>query len=157
MTLSAAVPESPVSHELRGNVLLVTVDNPPVNALGVDVRRGLVAAIEAAEANPAVRAVLIVGAGRNFIAGADIREFGKPPQMPTLPDVCNRIETCGKPVAVAIHGAALGGGLEIALASHYRIAVAGARHSRRLAYQSAGFVLIRNPMVPTSPAITYET
>ncbi|AMV48994.1 3-hydroxyacyl-CoA dehydrogenase NAD-binding domain-containing protein [Paraburkholderia caribensis] len=127
MTLSAAVPESPVSHELRGNVLLVTVDNPPVNALGVDVRRGLVAAIEAAEANPAVRAVLIVGAGRNFIAGADIREFGKPPQMPTLPDVCNRIETCGKPVAVAIHGAALGGGLEIALASHYRIAVAGAK------------------------------
>lgn len=126
MTPTAA-PALPVTHELRGNILLVTVDNPPVNALGVDVRRGLVAAIDAAEANPAVRAVLIVGAGRNFIAGADIREFGKPPQMPTLPDVCNRIETCGKPVVVAIHGAALGGGLEIALASHYRIAVAGAK------------------------------
>jgi 3-hydroxyacyl-CoA dehydrogenase len=126
MTPTAA-PALPVTHELRGNILLVTVDNPPVNALGVDVRRGLVAAIDAAEANPAVRAVLIVGAGRNFIAGADIREFGKPPQMPTLPDVCNRLETCGKPVVVAIHGAALGGGLEIALASHYRIAVAGAK------------------------------
>ncbi len=126
MTPTAAS-ASPVTHELRGTILLVTIDNPPVNALGVDVRRGLVAAIEAAEANPAVRAVLIVGAGRNFIAGADIREFGKPPQMPTLPDVCNRIETCDKPVVVAIHGAALGGGLEIALASHYRIAVAGAK------------------------------
>ncbi|MBN3762066.1 3-hydroxyacyl-CoA dehydrogenase NAD-binding domain-containing protein [Burkholderia sp. Ac-20365] len=117
----------PVSHELRGNILLVTIDNPPVNALGVDVRRGLVAAIEAAEANASARAVLIVGAGRNFIAGADIREFGKPPQMPTLPDVCNRIEMCSKPVVAAIHGAALGGGLEVALASHYRLAVAGAK------------------------------
>jgi 3-hydroxyacyl-CoA dehydrogenase len=118
---------TPVTHALRGNVLLVTVDNPPVNALGVDVRRGLIAAIDAAEANAAVRAVLLVGAGRNFIAGADIREFGKPPLMPTLPEVCNRIEMCSKPVVVAIHGAALGGGLEIALASHYRLAVAGAK------------------------------
>jgi 3-hydroxyacyl-CoA dehydrogenase len=108
-------------------VLLVTVDNPPVNALGVDVRRGLAAAIEHAEANDAVQAVLIVGAGRNFIAGADIREFGKPPQPPALPDVCNRIEACHKPVIAAIHGAALGGGLEVALAAHYRLAVAGAK------------------------------
>ncbi|WP_042338687.1 3-hydroxyacyl-CoA dehydrogenase NAD-binding domain-containing protein [Paraburkholderia ferrariae] len=117
----------PVSHELRGKVLLVTVDNPPVNALGVEVRRGLAAAIDYAESNDAVQAVLIVGAGRNFIAGADIREFGKPPQPPALPDVCNRIEACRKPVIAAIHGAALGGGLEVALASHYRLAVAGAK------------------------------
>ncbi|WP_322070554.1 3-hydroxyacyl-CoA dehydrogenase NAD-binding domain-containing protein [Paraburkholderia bannensis] len=124
---SPASPASPVTHELRGKVLLVTVDNPPVNALGVDVRRGLAAAIEHAEANAAVQAVLIVGAGRNFIAGADIREFGKPPQSPALPDVCNRIEASHKPVIAAIHGAALGGGLEIALAAHYRLAVAGAK------------------------------
>jgi 3-hydroxyacyl-CoA dehydrogenase len=117
----------PVTHELRGKILLVTIDHPPVNALGVDVRRALAAAIDAADANDAVAAVLIVGAGRNFIAGADIREFGKPPQPPALPDVCNRIEASKKPVIAAIHGAALGGGLEVALASHYRLAVAGAK------------------------------
>jgi 3-hydroxyacyl-CoA dehydrogenase len=124
---SDSIHPSPVSYELRGKVLLVTLDNPPVNALGVDVRRGLAAAIEHAESNEAVDAVLIVGAGRNFIAGADIREFGKPPQPPALPDVCNRIEACRKPVIAAIHGAALGGGLEVALAAHYRLAVTGAK------------------------------
>ncbi|WP_310633973.1 3-hydroxyacyl-CoA dehydrogenase NAD-binding domain-containing protein [Paraburkholderia sp.] len=127
MAIDTAVPASPVTHELRGKVLLVTVDNPPVNALGVDVRRGLAAAIEHAESNDAVQAVLIVGAGRNFIAGADIREFGKPPQPPALPDVCARMESCHKLVIAAIHGAALGGGLEVALAAHYRLAVAGAK------------------------------
>ncbi|RDJ98309.1 3-hydroxyacyl-CoA dehydrogenase NAD-binding domain-containing protein [Paraburkholderia lacunae] len=116
-----------VTRELRGKVLLVTIDHAPVNALGADVRRGLLAAIEAADAEPAVEAVLIVGAGRNFVAGADIREFGKAPVPPSLPDVCNRIETCAKPVVAAIHGAALGGGLEVALAAHYRLAVDGAK------------------------------
>jgi 3-hydroxyacyl-CoA dehydrogenase len=120
-------PAAAVRRELRGNILLVTIDNPPVNALGVDVRRGILAAIEAADADPAVAAVLLIGAGRNFIGGADIREFGKPPLPPGLPDVCNRIEACGKPVAAAIHGAALGGGLEIALAAHYRLALSGAK------------------------------
>ncbi|HEX3380245.1 MAG TPA: 3-hydroxyacyl-CoA dehydrogenase NAD-binding domain-containing protein [Paraburkholderia sp.] len=116
-----------VTRELRGKVLLVTIDHAPVNALSADVRRGLLGAIEAADAEPAVDAVLIVGAGRNFIAGADIREFGKPPVPPSLPDVCNRIEACAKPVIAALHGAALGGGLEVALAAHYRIAVEGAK------------------------------
>ncbi|MEX3900164.1 3-hydroxyacyl-CoA dehydrogenase NAD-binding domain-containing protein [Paraburkholderia sp. BR10954] len=116
-----------VMRELRGKLLLVTIDHAPVNALSADVRRGLLAAIEAADADRAVEAVLIVGAGRNFIAGADIREFGKPPLPPSLPDVCNRIEACGKPVIAALHGAALGGGLEVALAAHYRIAVEGAK------------------------------
>ncbi|MBB5506327.1 3-hydroxyacyl-CoA dehydrogenase NAD-binding domain-containing protein [Paraburkholderia atlantica] len=116
-----------VTRELRGKVLLVTIDHAPVNALCADVRRGLLGAIEAADADRAVEAVLIVGAGRNFIAGADIREFGKPPVPPSLPDVCKRIEACAKPVIAALHGAALGGGLEVALAAHYRIAVDGAK------------------------------
>lgn len=116
-----------VMRERRDKVLVVTIDHPPVNALSADVRRGLVDALDAADAEAAVGAVLIVGAGRSFIAGADIREFGKPPVPPLLPDVCNRIETSGKPVVVALHGATLGGGLEIALAAHYRIAVPGAK------------------------------
>ncbi|WP_418315060.1 3-hydroxyacyl-CoA dehydrogenase NAD-binding domain-containing protein [Piscinibacter sakaiensis] len=118
---------APVSSRLLGKVLLVSIDNPPVNALGVDVRRGLVDAIAAAQVDPAVGAVLIVGAGRNFIAGADIREFGKPPLQPVLPDVCNRIEASDKPVIAALHGAALGGGLEVALAAHYRLAMNGVK------------------------------
>jgi 3-hydroxyacyl-CoA dehydrogenase len=119
--------EVAVKQELRSRVLVVTVDNPPVNALGVNVRRELRAAIEAAGKDPAVEAVLIVGAGRNFIGGADIREFGKLPLPPSLPEVCNEIEACCKLVIAAIHGAALGGGLEIALAAHYRIALANAQ------------------------------
>ena len=116
-----------VAREQHGDILLVSIDNPPVNALGVDVRRGLLEAIEAADADPAVKAVLIVGAGRNFIGGADIREFGKPPMAPALPDVCNRIEASTKPVVAAINGVALGGGLEVALSAHYRVALPTAR------------------------------
>lgn len=111
-----------VARELHGNVLLVIINNPPVNALGVNVRRGIAAAIGAADADPAVQAVLIIGAGRNFIGGADIREFGKSPLPPSLSDVCSQIEACSKPVVAAIQGAALGGGMEIALAAHYRLA-----------------------------------
>jgi len=128
MATTDTLPASdPVTFQRQADVLVVTIDNPPVNALGVDVRRGLVAAIDAAEADGAVAAVLIVGAGRNFIAGADIREFGKPPLPPSLPEVCSRIENCSKPVVAAIHGAALGGGLEIALSAHYRLAVPSAK------------------------------
>lgn len=116
-----------VKRERDGEILIVTIDHPPVNALDSRVRAGLLAAIESADADPAVAAVLLVGAGNNFIGGADIREFGKPPLPPSLPDVCKRIEACAKPVVAAIRGAALGGGLEVALAAHYRIALHGAK------------------------------
>jgi 3-hydroxyacyl-CoA dehydrogenase len=117
----------PVARAMHGDILVVTIDNPPVNALGVDVRRGLVEAIAAAKTDAAVKAVLISGSGKTFIGGADIREFGKPPMTPFLPDVCNGIEACSKPVVAIIHGAALGGGLEIALAAHYRLALPAAK------------------------------
>lgn len=109
------------------DILVITLDHPPVNALSADVRRDLAHAIQAAQTDPAVRAILLVGAGKNFIAGADIREFGKPPKPPALPDVCNQIEASTKPVVAALHGAALGGGLEVALAAHYRVALASAK------------------------------
>ena len=118
---------SVVELKQDGDVLLVSVNNPPVNALGAAVRQGLMAAMEQADASAAVKAVVIVGQGKAFIAGADIREFGKPPVQPFLPDVCNRIEACSKPVVAVIHGAALGGGLEIAMSAHYRLALPGAK------------------------------
>ncbi|WP_152218827.1 3-hydroxyacyl-CoA dehydrogenase NAD-binding domain-containing protein [Pseudomonas sp. SCB32] len=106
----------------RGEIALVTVDSPPVNALGQAVRAGLIKAFQQAEADPQVRAVVLVCAGRTFMAGADIREFGKPAQAPSLPDVIEAIERSSKPSVAVIHGTALGGGLEVALACHYRIA-----------------------------------
>jgi 3-hydroxyacyl-CoA dehydrogenase len=118
---------SPVTTSRDGNVLVVVADNPPVNALGVAVRRGLADAIAQAEADSEVAAVVIRCAGRTFFAGADITEFGKPPLDPSLPEVVSAIEACSKPVAAAIHGTALGGGLEVALGCHYRIAVPSAK------------------------------
>ncbi len=118
---------SPISTHRHGDVLVVTSNNPPVNALGAAVRQGLVAAIEEAEADDAVTAVVIRCEGQTFFAGADITEFGKPPVMPWLPSVVDTIENCSKPVVAAIHGTALGGGLEVALGCHYRVAVADAK------------------------------
>jgi len=115
---------SVVRTALVGEVLRIVIDNPPVNAISSAVRRELLQAIEAADADAAARAILIVGEGANFVAGADIREFGQAPQPPSLPEVCNRIEACAKPVVAALRGAALGGGLEIALAAHWRVALA---------------------------------
>ena len=125
--MDAASPESVVTTARQGAILVVTIANPPVNALGVAVRQGLAAALTAAQADDAVAAVLLVGAGKTFIAGADIREFGKPAQPPSLPEVCRSIEDCSKPVVAAIHGAALGGGLEVAMSAHYRLALPAAK------------------------------
>jgi 3-hydroxyacyl-CoA dehydrogenase len=117
----------PISTHRHGDILVVTSNNPPVNALGAAVRQGLVAAIEEAEGDDAVKAVVIRCEGQTFFAGADITEFGKPPVMPWLPIVVDTIENCSKPVVAAIHGTALGGGLEIALGCHYRVAVPSAK------------------------------
>jgi 3-hydroxyacyl-CoA dehydrogenase len=116
-----------VTTERHGDVLVVLADNPPVNALSAAVRTGLKAAIEEAAADDAVRAVVIACAGRTFFAGADITEFGKPPVEPMLPTLVDQIEASDKPVVAAIHGTALGGGCEVAIASHYRIAVPSAK------------------------------
>ncbi|GGH23775.1 3-hydroxyacyl-CoA dehydrogenase [Cribrihabitans marinus] len=115
-----------IRYERVGDIAVLAVDNPPVNALGRDVRVGLAAGMDRAEAEGA-RAVLIHGTGRTFPAGADIREFGKPPTEPFLPDLCNRIEASPLLVVSAIHGTALGGGLEVALSTHYRIATPSAK------------------------------
>ena len=117
---------SPVSYEIADEIGVIRVDNPPVNALSQPVRQGILDAVQAAQRD-ASEALLILCAGRTFIAGADISEFGKPPMAPLLPDVVDAIEDSRKLVVAAIHGTALGGGLEIALGCHYRIALASAR------------------------------
>ncbi len=111
-----------VTLQRLGSVALVTIDNPPVNAISHAVRAGLLEAIVAADEDETIRAIVIHGAGRNFIAGADIRELDRPAQEPLLNDVLLRVEACRKPVVAALHGAVLGGGLETALASHFRCA-----------------------------------
>jgi 3-hydroxyacyl-CoA dehydrogenase len=116
-----------VDLERRGRVAILTVDNPPVNALSQHVRQGLRDGVKQASADPGAGAIVIVCAGRTFIAGADITEFGKPLQEPGLHEVLDLIEQGPKPVVAAIHGTALGGGLEVALACHYRIGVRTAR------------------------------
>jgi len=108
--------------ERRGSVALIVIDHPPVNALAQPVRAGLLKAIVAADEDPSIEAIVLHGAGRNFIAGADIRELDRPAVEPLLNNVLLRVEACRKPVIAALHGMALGGGFELALASHYRCA-----------------------------------
>ncbi len=116
-----------VQQILAGNVLQLWIDTPPVNALGHALRVSLAQGIARAADDPEIAAIVLLSHGRMFSAGADISEFGKPRQHPVLSDLCNLVEACPKPVIAALHEAALGGGLELALAAHYRIAVPGTR------------------------------
>jgi 3-hydroxyacyl-CoA dehydrogenase len=116
-----------VTSERLGAIGVLTVNNPPVNALSHGVRSGIKRGLDAALADDAIKGIVLICAGRTFIAGADITEFGKPMQEPGLSVVIQTIENSPKPVIAAIHGTALGGGLELALACHYRVAVADAK------------------------------
>jgi len=116
-----------VKVERRDAVAIVTVNSPPVNALSAAVRKGIADGVKSAEADASVKAIVIACAGRTFIAGADITEFGKPPQSPSLHEVIEVIENSSKPVVAAIHGTALGGGLELALGAHFRVATKDAK------------------------------
>ncbi|UWR30589.1 enoyl-CoA hydratase/isomerase family protein [Sulfitobacter sp. W002] len=116
-----------IAYSRHDDIVVLRIENPPVNALSQAVRQGLSDGMDRAEAEDGVRAVMIVGEGRAFIAGADITEFGKPPMEPHLPNLCNRIEASPLLVVASMHGVSLGGGLEVALSAHYRIAQPSAR------------------------------
>ncbi|KZX91480.1 MAG: 3-hydroxyacyl-CoA dehydrogenase NAD-binding domain-containing protein [Sulfitobacter sp.] len=116
-----------IAYSRHDDIVVLRIENPPVNALSQAVRQGLSDGMDRAEAEDGVRAVMIVGEGRAFIAGADITEFGKPPMEPHLPSLCNRIEASPLLVVASMHGVSLGGGLEVALSAHYRIAQPSAR------------------------------
>ncbi len=120
---------SQAEYTTRGTVAVITLDNPPVNGLGHELRSGLVAGLDRAAADPAVKAVVLVGAGKAFSGGADIKEFNSPKAAaePNLHTVIRVVEQSPKPVVAAIHAVAMGGGLELALGCHYRVAAAGAQ------------------------------
>jgi len=116
-----------VKLERHDEIGVVTINSPPVNALSAAVRGGILEGVKQAIADPAIKAIVLTCAGRTFIAGADITEFGKPPKPPALNDVLSEIENSPKPVVAAIHGTALGGGLEVTLACHFRVATKEAK------------------------------
>src|SRR5512140_1044430 len=116
-----------VSLATEGDIAILSVNNPPVNALSQQLRAGLFDGVRQAIADPAVKAIVLICDGKTFSVGADITELGKPPAAPVLTEVEREIEASPKPVVAAIHGTALGGGLELALCCHYRVAVPSAK------------------------------
>ncbi len=118
-----------VDYTTHDGVAVITLNNPPVNGLGLSTRTGIVEALDRAQSDAAVRAIVLTGAGNVFCGGADITEFNTPKatQEPTLPTVIKAVEGSAKPVLAALHGVAMGGGLELALGAHYRIAARGAQ------------------------------
>ncbi len=116
-----------MKFEVENGIGVITINSPPVNALGVNARRAIAEGFEQAWADTSVNAIVLICDGRTFFAGADITEFGKPPQQPSLPELLEFIETSPVPSIAAIHGTALGGGLETALHCHYRIATPSAK------------------------------
>ena len=116
-----------VGYGMEGRIAVLTIDNPPVNALGIAVREGIVTRMDRAVADDDVDGIVLIGVGRTFPAGADIREFDQPTREPHLLTVVDHLDTIGKPIVAAIHGTALGGGLELTLGCHFRVAVPGAR------------------------------
>ncbi len=115
------------SYEVRGSVAVITMNNPPVNGLGYDTRRAIADGIDKANADAAVKAIVITGAGKAFSGGADIREFGSPKAIaePNLLSLIKQIEGSAKPIVAAMHSVVMGGGLELALGCHYRVASPG--------------------------------
>ena len=115
------------TYEVRGDVAVISLDNPPVNGLGYDTRLGIANGVDQALADAAVKAIVVTGAGKAFSGGADIREFGSPKAIaePSLPNLIRAFEQSPKPVVAAVHSVAMGGGLELALGAHYRIAAPG--------------------------------
>ena len=116
-------------YSVSGDIAIVSLNNPPVNGLGYETRIGITSGLEKANLDAAVKAIVLTGAGKAFSGGADIREFNSPKAMqePTLLSVIRAVENSGKPVVAAVHSVAMGGGLELALGCHYRIAAPGAK------------------------------
>ena len=116
-------------YDVHDGIAVITLDNPPVNGLGHATRSGVADGLERAQADAAVAAIVITGAGKAFSGGADIREFGSPKALaePNLLTLIRLLEDCRKPVVAAIHSVCMGGGLELALGCHYRVAAPGAQ------------------------------